>query len=489
VIGSKSVTIGKKTLPSAEQCCNLCATTANCTVFTFEAAEQKCYFKSADDSFSRFAPNATSGYIGTYPPTPAPPSTVSIVIEPRIINIIDEGFKCWNIDASPNRQFETRDLSDPYLTYLGKESLPGYLRFGGGGNDGLSYPLNMSEGICEGADRCLNRTHFDKLMNFASDTGANIVFGLNIDPGENHTWDSAQARSLIQYAISKGHTFYGFELGNEQNNAYTAKEEAVCFRVLADLLKELYPDKATRPKLIGPDVHGLKTDQDSLPTGEKLRFVGDFGEAAAKSGVLLHALTHHEYIEVPEYPTVPPTPSKLDVTAAIATHVNQSLSTRVPNVQIWAGEIGPHNGKSPGCDHSSMRWANFGDSFWYLDAMATKAAHGYSVFCRQVQGEGEGKGEGEVEVEVKAVRAGVLVGLNAAARKNVLTPALLYLLNYNLSSFLPFYPFSSLLLVVAYCLLLAACCSLLAARCSLLAARCLLLGAWCLLRPLGLCRH
>ena len=51
---------------------------------------------------------------------------------------------------------------------------------------------------------------------------------------------------------------------------------------------------------------------------------------------------------------------------------------------LWSsGEIGPHNGGSPPCDHSSMRWANFGDSFWYLDAMGVKAAGGYSVFCRQ----------------------------------------------------------------------------------------------------------
>jgi hypothetical protein len=30
-----------------------------------------------------------------------------------------------------------------------------------------------------------------------------------------------------------------------------------------------------------------------------------------------------------------------------------------------------------------MRWANFANSFWYMDAMAAKAAHGFSVFCRQ----------------------------------------------------------------------------------------------------------
>merc|ERR1712146_713446 len=45
------------------------------------------------------------------------------------------------------------------------------------------------------------------------------------------------------------------------------------------------------------------------------------------------------------------------------------------------GESGPHNGKSPPEDEH--RWTNFADSFWYLDAMASKAAAGYAVFCRQ----------------------------------------------------------------------------------------------------------
>ncbi len=50
---------------------------------------------------------------------------------------------------------------------------------------------------------------------------------------------------------------------------------------------------------------------------------------------------------------------------------------------IWGGEIGPHNGGSPPCDHTSMRWARFGDSIWYADALASKARHGYTGFCRQ----------------------------------------------------------------------------------------------------------
>ena len=30
-----------------------------------------------------------------------------------------------------------------------------------------------------------------------------------------------------------------------------------------------------------------------------------------------------------------------------------------------------------------MRWTNFANSVWYMDSMATKAAHGFHVFCRQ----------------------------------------------------------------------------------------------------------
>jgi hypothetical protein len=83
----------------------------------------------------------------------------------------------------------------------------------------------------------------------------------------------------------------------------------------------------------------------------------------------------------------PPATAVLDRTATIAASAKQLLGGL--DVAIWAGEIGPQGGGGPpkqlgdACAHNEMRWANFGDSFWYLDAMALKAAHGYSVFCRQ----------------------------------------------------------------------------------------------------------
>lgn len=88
-----------------------------------------------------------------------------------------------------------------------------------------------------------------------------------------------------------------------------------------------------------------------------------------------------EYVEVDEYPVAPPSPMKLNQTSLIAAGVRGAL--RIGSSQLWAGEIGPHNGGSVPCDHTQMRWANFGDSFWYVDAMGAHAANGYSAFCRQ----------------------------------------------------------------------------------------------------------
>ena len=116
---------------------------------------------------------------------------------------------------------------------------------------------------------------------------------------------------------------------------------------------------------------------------EHSEYLFEFATACKRLGVEMGALTHHEYIEVDpdEANATPFTADKLDETSAIAAVVNATVSPA--GVPIWAGEIGPHNGGSQPCDHTSMRWAHFADSFWFLDAMASKAKHGYAAFCRQ----------------------------------------------------------------------------------------------------------
>lgn len=67
----------------------------------------------------------------------------------------------------------------------------------------------------------------------------------------------------------------------------------------------------------------------------------------------------------------------------MARAVLAALNGSIPGLKVWAGEIGPHPGRSPGCDHSSLRWSNWGDTFWYVDSMCQKALNGYDMFCRQ----------------------------------------------------------------------------------------------------------
>ena len=80
----------------------------------------------------------------------------------------------------------------------------------------------------------------------------------------------------------------------------------------------------------------------------------------------MHALTHHEYIGIPEHPVTPlnGNASLLDYTGEIARAVNATLAPMLApaGVQIWAGEIGPHNGGAPGC-RKGGRWANWGNTF------------------------------------------------------------------------------------------------------------------------------
>lgn len=171
---------------------------------------------------------------------------------------------------------------------------------------------------------------------------------------------------------------------------YTAAQTAANFRILSELVASLWPNESTRPKLIGPDVHGFHGNpNNSKADRQKLQYLTDFVRNCSHMHVDLHAATHHEYIEVEPYSSVPPNSSVLQITSEVASAVNASLALAAPSVQIWAGEIGPHNGgkegHKPAACGQDQRWANFADSQWYLDAMGAKAVNGYQVFCRQVK--------------------------------------------------------------------------------------------------------
>ena len=77
-------------------------------------------------------------------------------------------------------------------------------------------------------------------------------------------------------------------------------------------------------------------------------------------------------------------PLRLALNGLIAAAVNKTVREHRPlpegaSVGVWGGEIGPHNGGSPVCDHTSMRWAVFGDSMWYVWGWVRGALSGYGA--------------------------------------------------------------------------------------------------------------
>ena len=86
-------------------------------------------------------------------------------------------FLCWNIDASVNRQFFDRDLDPkkPFGAQLARQAKAlsqaqqaGYslLRFGGGGNDHLTYAFGNTECPQNPMLHCLNQTWWSNVTFF-----------------------------------------------------------------------------------------------------------------------------------------------------------------------------------------------------------------------------------------------------------------------------------------------------------------------------------
>ena len=428
VLGS-TASFAHHSASGAPACCSLCVAEHACAAFNFEpdaeGGDGVCYLQrdarpcepptsrrcAKPDVIAAAVPGRGAGGGGN-----ASSGGVTVVSLGSVYHHVDSRFKSWNMDASGNREWETRNLSrsapgsqklyNLARAYTGKSG--SYLRFGGGGNDHLAYVMpggpppyiNCTAGgppddaaaatkqlqmprLGKQPWHCLNTTWLANLLDFANFSGAELVFGLDIDPRAEATgrWDPAPARALIKYAIGLGYKFFGFELGNESGpDSKSGKDAAADFAILYQLLTELFPDASSRPKIIGPDPNGWH----STPTADdkRLAFMNEFASELQRLKVPLFAMTHHEYIEIDQNSPQPIAAAELDKTGAIAKAVNASLAHQ--GVAIWAGEIGPHNGGSVPCDHTSMRWANFASTFWYLDAMAAKAAHGYSAFCRQV---------------------------------------------------------------------------------------------------------
>ena len=166
----------------------------------------------------------------------------------------------------------------------------------------------------------------------------------------------------------------------------TAAQQAAALRALSALLDELWgpAPAAGRPQLVGPDTHSIH-DAGS-PNSQVLAYLAAF--AVAAKDLPLHAVTHHEYIEVTWENAL--NASFLDQSGALARQVVAAVRAASPGVEVWAGEISLHNGgggsganATPTNCADNRACGRFASLIWYADAMAAKAVFGYSVFCRQ----------------------------------------------------------------------------------------------------------
>ena len=299
-------------------------------------------------------------------------------------------FASWNIDSSRDRLFFNISWSNPKLVYLLNQIGNAQIRWGGTGNDALYYGFGDAAPCAPTVPKvyeCLNSSWYDDIAALSVSSNSPLVFGLNIHPPgtispPKGTWNSSNARSLLQYAKSKSSNIAFLELGNEQNTIMSAADEAASFITLAALLDDIYGTGSDRPLLVGPDTHSFHDAGSS--TKVVIKFLQDF--ARATKGVV-SGITHHEYIEVTADNVLNST--FLDLSSSIAIAMTEAIRAVSPDLAVWAGEISLHNGGTygpngevPDCSGNHV-CGRFGSALWYADSMSAKAAAGYKAYNRQ----------------------------------------------------------------------------------------------------------
>jgi hypothetical protein len=172
---------------------------------------------------------------GQGPPLPPAPPTRLQLVSTKPISQTEPTYASWNIDSSCNRGFHHIQFANPNLAAAAKGLAPSKVRFGGSGNDALTYGLSPGSPECKGiapqpaggeagcgyiTAGCLNATHWNSLYNFGQQADAEFIFGVafGANTSSSYVWDPTNAASLLDYMTTHGQEVFGFELGNEVNN-------------------------------------------------------------------------------------------------------------------------------------------------------------------------------------------------------------------------------------------------------------------------------
>ena len=106
--------------------------------------------------------------IGAPSAVPAP-SAVDLAKAPRV-GRTNANYASWTIDSSYNRGFVHIDFDNKNLLAAATSLAPSTIRFGGGGNDYLSYaPFSSCNSSADNDNFvCLNTSHWDSLYRMAN---------------------------------------------------------------------------------------------------------------------------------------------------------------------------------------------------------------------------------------------------------------------------------------------------------------------------------
>jgi hypothetical protein len=272
------------------------------------------------------------------------------------VNVIRDEYLSYNLDSSDDRGFFSRDLSNPRLVFLAKQlttHAPAFLRVGGSGGNWLWY--DMRNGTCDGLqgwkegansqDACLNSSHWAAVNHFASSTGARLIFGLRNKVGV------PELRAFLQHSISQNFSIFGIEPSNEEGCPPRSD-----LALIINLLRELYPQEASRPQLLGADT-----------VGKPIAALQAFLNMTASLGMPALAGTYHSY------------PGNVAAGAAQLAALRTSVS---PGTELWVGETAADAGGCASHAVGQSKCGTFNDGYWWLGLLGGLAPT-HACFLRQ----------------------------------------------------------------------------------------------------------
>lgn len=282
----------------------------------------------------------------------------------------------------------------PRLSQLARTLAPAVIRIGGSPQDSLVYqPLG---GECPAGTPapnnyycsqvqplvydCLTTSRWRELTDFMADAGLKLVLGLNGclgRPARNESVDIAALSRFLNDTATQGLKVYGFELGNELDGTYSGSSGVDPEQVgrdlgkLSEVVAQLWPEVASRPKLLGPDIAAF-TGGTALPS-----YFED-ALSTAPAGVL-HGLTFHQYPYCSSPDNDAGTVLSLSCLSKL-TKAADAFSALAANhsIEAWAGE-----GANCWCGGLKGVTDSFLDLFYYGFQLSEMATRGVSTVVRQ----------------------------------------------------------------------------------------------------------